>query len=70
MDSDLEGYANEPKWNKIKQIGNSFEKINPKKSNGPDGIHPSVLNKLSKELAEPLTIIFKSIILFGEVPNH
>ena len=59
-------YPNEIKPRKVKIL---LKEINPKKSNGPDGIHPSVLNKLSKELAEPLTRKFKSSILFGEVRN-
>ena len=33
-------------------------------------MHPAVLYKLSTEWAGPLTRIFKSNILFGEVPNE
>ena len=51
------------------QVENLMKAINPEKSNGPDDIHPAILNKLSRELAKPLTGIFRSSLLSGEVPN-
>ena len=58
-----------PKEIKTSKLEILLEEINPEKSNGPGDKHSAVLNRLSKELAEPLTRIFKSSILFGEVPN-
>ena len=52
------------------QLENLLKAMNPEKSNGPDDIHPAILNKSSRELAEPLTRTFKSRLLFGEVPNE
>ena len=51
------------------QVANLLKEANPEKSNGSNDIHPAVLNKLSRELAQPLTGIFRSSFLSGEVPN-
>jgi len=39
------------------------------KSPGPDGIHPRVLKELVCELAEPITMIFKSSIETVRLPQ-
>ena len=39
------------------------------KSPGPDELHPRVLNELSKELSEPLAILFKNTLSEGKLPN-
>ena len=51
-------------------VARALHKIKPSQSCGPDGL-PSVLyNKLSKSLAHPLSIIFKSFMLIGKVPDE
>ena len=39
------------------------------KSQGPDGIHPRVLQELSEELASPLSMIYNSSLETGDVPQ-
>ena len=39
------------------------------KSPGPDGLHPRILNELSKELKEPLTLLFRKSLEEGVVPK-
>ena len=34
-----------------------LESLNPRKSPGPDGLHPRVLKELSNEISKPLAII-------------
>ena len=46
-----------------------LQKINPNKAAGPDNIKPKLLNELATEIAPILTIIFKTSIETGEVPN-
>jgi hypothetical protein len=43
--------------------------INPNKSPGPDGLHPTALKKLTNVITEPLTIIFNVSKDTGIVPN-
>ena len=46
-----------------------LEKLKPNKAAGPDRLSPKVLQKLSGELAEPLTLIFKKSLKEGVVPQ-
>ena len=39
------------------------------KSPGPDGLHPRILNELSNELKEPLTLLFSKSLEEGVVPK-
>ncbi|KAJ7404098.1 hypothetical protein WISP_147361 [Willisornis vidua] len=43
--------------------------LDPHKSMGPDGIHPSVMRELVKELTKPLSIIYHQSWLTREVPD-
>ena len=69
MGSDPEAYANEPKLNKTKQIGNSFEGNKSRKITGRDDIHTALLNKLSKRINEASHKNIQSMIFFGQVTN-
>ena len=52
-----------------KIVQKKLEKLNPKKSPGPDGIHPRVLKEAAEILAKPLTLLFKKSILREELPH-
>ena len=44
--------------------------INTSKSQGPDGLHPKLIYKLSEVISEPLTIIFNKSYETGVVPDE
>ena len=54
----------------IEDIEASLRKLNPTKSTGMDGLHPRVLQELSKELATPLFLIFRTSLEQGKVPDQ
>jgi hypothetical protein len=43
--------------------------LNPRKASGPDGIPSKLLQALAKELAPPLTMLFKSSLQTGQIPQ-
>ena len=45
-----------------------LQNLNPHKACGPDGIRPRVLKELAREIAPPLTALFKSSLSSGSVP--
>ena len=45
-----------------------LQNLNPYKACGPDGIRPRVLKELAREIAPPLTALFKSSLSSGSVP--
>ena len=45
-------------------------KLKIDKSPGPDNIHPRVLYEISKELAYPLSLLFKSSLKLGKLPEE
>ena len=47
-----------------------LKNLNPSKAMGPDGIHPRFLKEASKELSEPLAIIFNKTLKEGVVPQE
>ena len=53
----------------IDMIKSKLSKLNPLKSPGPDEIHGRILKECYIELAEPLSIIFKSSVESGEIPE-
>jgi hypothetical protein len=50
-------------------IEKKLKELNPNKAQGPDEIPARVLKELSKELATPISMIFKSSLEKGEVPR-
>ena len=53
-----------------KEVEKKLKALLPGKARGPDQIPPRVLKELSKELAEPLTILFNKSLKNGVVPNE
>ena len=43
--------------------------LNPKSAAGPDGLPPILFRQLSLHLSEPLAILFRLLMQFGEVPD-
>ena len=50
-------------------VVNKFKKLNKNKAPGVDGIPPSLLRELSKQLSGPLSILFKRTLDEGTVPG-
>jgi len=51
------------------QVLNLLKKLQPDKSPGSDGIHPHVLKECAAELTKPLSIIFRSSLCEGQLPQ-
>ena len=51
-------------------IVNKLSKLDPTKSEGPDGIHPRILKELSETLGVPLKILFDKTIREGRIPSR
>ena len=51
------------------QVLNLLKKLQPDKSPGSDGIHPHVLKECAAELTKPLSIIFRSSLCVGQLPQ-
>ena len=52
-----------------KEVEKKLKALISDKAQGPDQIPPRVLKELHKELAEPLTMLFKKSIEEGEIPE-
>ncbi|KAJ7415704.1 hypothetical protein WISP_76580 [Willisornis vidua] len=50
-------------------VSDLLKHLDPQKSMGPDGIHPTVMRELAEELTKPLYIICQQFWLSGEVPD-
>ena len=50
-------------------VAKKLKKLNPSKAQGPDEIHPKLLQELSQELAEPLAIMFNKSLEAMKVPE-
>ena len=50
-------------------VENKLEELNRNKSQGPDEIHPRLLNELSSVIAEQLAKLFQNSLVQGVVPN-
>ena len=46
-----------------------LSKLNPAKSQGPDGLHPRVLRECAESIVDPLLILFKQSLQLGQVPS-
>ncbi|CAM5175000.1 unnamed protein product [Eretmochelys imbricata] len=53
----------------LEEVLELIEKLNSKKSPGPDGIHPRVLKELKCEIAELLTMVCNLSFKSASVPN-
>ena len=51
-------------------VKKTLSKLKIGKSPGPDGIHPRVLKELLEVISLPLTIIFKTSIAHGKLPDE
>ena len=62
------------KWKEIniteENVSKILQNLKTDKSPGPDSLHPKLLNKLSKELAVPLTKIFTTSIKTNQIPTE
>jgi len=47
-----------------------LSKLNPNKSLGPDGVHPSILKGCASTLAKPLSLIYKKSLATSELPSQ
>ena len=54
----------------INQVEKLLHELNTTKSMGPDNMHPFLLQKLSKTLCYPLTIIFQKSVSTGKIPKE
>ena len=52
------------------EVFKKLKKMNPRKSPGPDGLHPRVLKESADVIALPLTLIFNKSLSEGVVPNE
>ena len=50
-------------------VEKKLKQLNPQKAQGPDQIPPRVLKEVSKEIAVPLTKLFKKSIEEGQIPK-
>ena len=53
----------------INQVEKLLHELNTTKSMGPDNMHPFLLQKLSKTLCYPLTVIFQKSVSVGKIPK-
>ena len=54
----------------LNQVEKLLHELNTTKSMGPDNMHPFLLQKLSKILCYPLTVIFQKSISVGKIPKN
>ena len=54
----------------INQVEKLLHELNTTKSMGPDNMHPFLLQKLSKTLCYPLTVIFQKSVSVGKIPKE
>ncbi|KAL8595284.1 hypothetical protein ACOMHN_020037 [Nucella lapillus] len=52
-----------------KDMEDKLKKLNPTKSEGPDGLHPRILKELAHELSYPLKILFDKSIKENKIPT-
>ncbi|KAL8565637.1 hypothetical protein ACOMHN_063468 [Nucella lapillus] len=52
-----------------KDMEDKLKKLNPTKSEGPDGLHPRILKELAHELSYPLKILFDKSINENKIPT-
>ena len=50
-------------------VEKKLKNLNKNKAPGVDGIHPSLLRELSKQLSGPLSILFRRTLDEGTVPD-
>jgi Reverse transcriptase (RNA-dependent DNA polymerase)/Endonuclease-reverse transcriptase len=78
---DIEGRGNQgpatsetPEWQdsdvdfSVQSVLRKLQKINADKAAGPDGVHPMFLKACAASIAEPLSIIFNSSFVSGNIP--
>ena len=53
----------------VEAVEKKLKELNPQKAQGPDKIPPKVLKEISKEIAYPLTKLFKKSIFKGQIPE-
>ena len=51
-------------------VREKLEALKTSKSQGPDGLHPRVLKEVAKQIAWPLTAIFNTSLVTGELPDE
>ena len=51
---------------KVKKL---LKELHPGKAAGPDGMHPMLLSKAAEVLAIPLTILFRTSLREGKIPD-
>ena len=54
---------------KLKDVTSCLEKLEPNKSQGPDGHYPRAYKELCHIIDEPLHLIFMRSLCEGEIPN-